>query len=200
VTRLVAVECGCFRDYYSGKRPEKCECGNRLRSPAELAPPKERAPLRRVSLKRQDEEASGERRSNRTGSTLKPGRGFAAAPAQQWVKDLACIVCGRDRHEIAIDAAHVTPRRLAPHCDCARGVVPLCRDCHERYDDLNRPFDLLPYLMAHGLLEEAVHGFLEHGVALRELMDVITGDRFIPLRELELAQARIIELEGGVRA
>jgi hypothetical protein len=114
-------------------------------------------------------------------SKPKKSNGFKTSPVQQRAtKGRACIVCGKDEAEATIDPAHVTPRRMAPHCTCEKGTVPLCRGCHERYDDLNDPFDLLPYLMAHGLYEETVHGFLEHGVSLRELMDTITGVKWAP--------------------
>lgn len=119
---------------------------------------------------------------------LKRGRGFSASPEQQRAtKGRACIVCGKDEAEANVDPAHVTPRRMAPHCECEKGTVPLCRSCHKRYDDLNDPFDLLPYLMAHDLREETVHGFLEHGVSLREVMDVVTGQKWVPRAELENA-------------
>jgi hypothetical protein len=199
MTRYLTRDCDCpvVTTGTGGKHPIECSHGNRYLTEAQLRP-SERKPLRRVSEKRQEEFDSGERRN--TGSTLKPGRGFAVAPAQQQVKQLACIVCGRDGPETTIDAAHVTPRRLAPHCNCLRGVVPLCRDCHERYDDLNDPFDLLPHLMDRGLLEETVHGFLEHGVSLRELLDVVTGERWVPESKFRELKARVIELEAGIAA
>lgn len=117
-------------------------------------------------------------------------QGFSASKEQQKTKSgRACIVCGRDAAETTIDAAHVTPRRLAPHCDCPKGVVPLCRTCHKSYDQLGGGFDLLPHLMNHGLLEETVHGFLQHGVSLREVMDTVTGLKWIPAEQERSAAA-----------
>lgn len=159
-----------------GKRPDRCGCGNRFQTEAELRSPAPAFPS----------VVGASTPKPRRRSTLKPGKGLSASPQQKKAtKGRACIVCGKDEAEATIDPAHVTPRRMAPHCTCEKGTVPLCREHHDAYDQLGGGFDLLPYLMAHGLYEETVHGFLEHGVALREVMDVVTGEKWIPKSSLE---------------
>jgi hypothetical protein len=207
MTRLVAQPCGCFRDYYSGKRPEKCGCGNRLRTEAELEPP-ERKPLRRVSLKRQAEYDSGERRV--TGSTLKPGRGFSIAPAQRAkVKLLVCLGCGREVDpdsdgEWTIDPAHLVPRS-GGGCDDVLCVIPLCRHrhivgegCHPAFD--RGDLDLHARIARGGYEKELAHAIGEHGWTPLELQQRLTGEVWVPMRELEVAKARIVELEAGIHA
>lgn len=176
MTKLIAPQCNCrYSTSLGEKKPETCkEHGNlyvnantyqRERSPAPAFPTNigpSSTPRRRSKPKR---------KSN----------GFKTSPVQQRAtKGRACIVCGKDDAEATIDPAHVTPRRMAPHCTCEKGTVPLCREHHEAYDQLGGGFDLLPYLMALGLYEETVHGFLEHGVALREVMDTVTGVKWAP--------------------
>lgn len=176
-----------------GRRPEKCEeHGNRYLSATELqklhpaSGGEGRSTTRRSAVSVADPEGWVQSVRDTPPSKLrrrpmKRSNGFKTSPVQQRAtKGRACIVCGKDEAEAIIDPAHVTPRRLAPHCTCEKGTVPLCRGCHNRYDDLNDPFDLLPYLMTHKLYEETVHGFLEHGVSLRELMDTITGVKWAP--------------------
>lgn len=117
------------------------------------------------------------------GSTLKQGRGFAASKAQQHkVKGLPCILCGRDGYEATMDPAHVYPRRLTP-CECADGVVPLCRACHKLYDDQNEHVDLLPALVNRGYRVEMVHAVVAHEIPLRDLMEQITGVKWAPVEE-----------------
>ncbi len=76
---------------------------------------------------------------------LKPTRSLAVArskptpisPASRQqrlnIRGLVCVVCGRDRHEVQIDPAHVVSRALGG-CDSADCVVPLCREHHSAYD------------------------------------------------------------------
>ena len=49
------------------------------------------------------------------------------------IRGLVCVVCGRDRHEVLIDPAHLVSRALGG-CDSAKCVVPLCREHHSEYD------------------------------------------------------------------
>jgi hypothetical protein len=208
MTRLVAQPCGCFVDYFSGKRPERCECENRYQTPAELAPPKERTPMRRVSLKRQQEIDAGER--PRQSSTLKPGRGFSVAPAQRAkVKLLVCLGCGREVDpdtvgEWIIDPAHLVPRGKGG-CDDELCVIPLCRHryivgegCHPAYD--RNELDLHPRLAMGGYEKEIAHAIEVHGFTLLELVRQVTGEPYVPQRELEVATARIVELERLIPA
>jgi len=106
---------------------------------------------------------------------------LAASPAQRAkVKDQHCLVCGMDRHETKIDPAHVYPRRFA-HCECADGVVALCRAHHRLYDERlgNERLDLLPRLM-EGFTVELVHAILEHGASPQHLLEVVTGVKWEP--------------------
>jgi hypothetical protein len=61
------------------------------------------------------------------------------------VAERVCICCGK--HFDECDPAHVIPRahpKLSKAAaDDVRAVVPLCRQCHEDFDD---GMDLLPYL------------------------------------------------------
>jgi len=131
-------------------------------------------PLRRVSEKKAPE-------TRRRGSTLKPGRGFAASPEQQTkVKNLPCVNCGVDRfEEVGIDPAHLWSRARGG-CSSADCVIPLCRRCHDLYDDPEQPIDLLPKLITRGYRAEIVHPFLEHGIPLREVMERVTGAEWVP--------------------
>lgn len=207
MTKVITRDCDCSVIYYGGqKRPDRCEHGNHFLTEAQqVASQKPRGSLRPISEKRAAEETAGTRpRSN--GSTLaQTNTGFTASPAQRKkVRNLACLVCGRDRHEAEIEAAHVCARRLAPHCDCPDGVVPLCHECHQRYDDLGAHFDLLPALITHGYRAEVVHAFLEHGVGLVDLLSHISGERYLPASayqdQINQQLARIVELESRVAA
>lgn len=77
---------------------------------------------------------------------LKRSRGISpATPAQRAaVEGRACIVCASH----PCDPAHVIDRSMAPSAgDDPRATVPLCRRCHELYDDGS--LDLSPYLEPH---------------------------------------------------
>jgi hypothetical protein len=132
-----------------------------------------RRSLRSVSEKNQE-------KVRQQRSTLKEGRGFAVAPVQRAkVRDLPCVLCGLDRHEAQIDPAHLYPRSRAA-CEHPEGVIPLCREHHDAYDDPNRSLDLLPALLAHGYRVELAHAFLEHGAGWIELLDLVTGESYEP--------------------
>lgn len=67
--------------------------------------------------------------------------GFSASPAQRLkCRDAACIVCDAPPPS---DPAHVIPRSLGGK-DHQHDVVPLCRRCHNLYDQ--HALDLLPFL------------------------------------------------------
>lgn len=203
-------DCDCTAPRGDGyARPVRCEKhGDRFQTAAELAPPKERTPMRRVSEKRQAEIDAGER--PRQTSTLKPGRGFSVAPVQRAkVKLLTCLGCGREVDpdtvgEWTIDPAHLVPRS-AGGCDDERCVIPLCRHlyipgegCHPAYD--RNELDLHPRLAMGGYEKEIAHAIEVHGFTLLELVRQVTGEVYIPRRELEVATARIVELESAIHA
>lgn len=158
-TIRIAQPCGCRQETFMGQKRElRCEHGGVFEKPQSKA---------------------------RRGSTLKQGRGFGASPAQQAkVRDRACLVCGRVRHEAFIHAAHLYPRSRAG-CKCPDGVVPLCAECHDLYDDPHRTLDLLPALVAHGYQVEMAHAFLEHGASWREMLDLVTGHAWHPIAKAE---------------
>lgn len=203
-------DCDCTAPCGTGyPRPTKCEKHhNRFQTEKELAPPKERKPLRRVSEKRQEEFDSGERRN--TGSTLKAGRGFAVAPAQRSkVKLLVCLGCGREvdpdnAGDWTIDPAHLVPRG-GGGCDDERCVLPLCRHryepatgCHPLFDGGH--LDLHSRLARGGYEKEMAHAIEAHGLTPLELVRRVTGEAYVPVRDLEVAKARIIELESHIHA
>jgi hypothetical protein len=195
-----------------GKRPVECEHGNRFQTEAELRPPL-RAPLARVSEKRQAEIDAGER--PRTGSTLKRGRGFAVAePQRRKIRGRVCVGCGREIEvedpNWTIDPAHLLPRGVGG-CDSELCVVPLCRHrfdpdagCHCAYDE--GKLDILPALLERGYHEEIAHMIAPpHKLSPLTVVVRLTGEEYAPavplIRENELLQARINELEAaGVRA
>jgi hypothetical protein len=153
------------------KRATHCECGNVFVKPDSVKP---RKPLPR-----------------KRGSTLKRGRGFAASPEQETkVSNLPCVNCGVDRHEgVEIDPAHLWSRARGG-CSAALCVIPLCRRCHDAYDDVGQHLDLLPALVTRGYQAEIVHPFLEHGVPLRELLERLTGVEWAPVQAREAVGVR----------
>jgi HNH endonuclease len=161
-----AQPCGCTSTPVMGvKRPRFCEHGHLFvseRASATSPVAEESKPrLRRFPLKR--------------------GRGFAASSAQQAkVKDAPCVVCGLDRHEAQIHAAHVYPRRFQS-CDCPEGVVPLCSEHHRLYDDPYQHLDLMPALVEREYQAELVHAVAVHHVPLGHLIEVVTGVEWKPV-------------------
>lgn len=98
-----------------------------------------------------------------------------ASPAQRDKADAASIISG----EYGCDPAHIWPRGLGG-CDSPLCVVPLTRAEHRAYDDGR--LDLLPHLIAHGLVAELAHA-LEHARGdLIGLLNQITGERWAPER------------------
>lgn len=194
------------------KRPGECEKhGSTFLTEAAVASMKKpRKPIPRVSEKRQAEIDAGER--PRSGSTLKPGRGFAVAPAQRAkVKLLACLGCGRDVYDDpnwTIDPAHLV-HRSDGGCDSKLCVLPLCRHlwipregCHPSFD--RGELDLHPRLAGGGYEKELAHAIEIHGLTPLELVRRVTGEEYAPaapfIREVEELTARVAELEAAVTA
>jgi len=215
VTRYATRDCGCppITTGTGGKRPEPCEeHGQRYQTPAELAPPKERAPMRRVSLKRQEEIDRGEAPPVRR-STLKPGRGFSVAPAQRAkVKLLVCLGCGLEvdmddpGRLWTIDPAHLVPRGQGG-CDHEDCVLPLCRNlrnplegCHSIFDGkvAGKSIDLHSRLAQGGYEKELAHAFEAHGWTPLELVRRVCGEEYVPKSEADRWKARAVELEAHV--
>lgn len=137
--------------------------------PSEL---KERKPLKRSAPKRR-----------------RGGISEASKAQRAKVRDLACLMCGRDRHEgVKIDPAHVWARGKGgcDHPDC---VVPLCREHHREYDE-NR-LDLLVVLISAGYWTELAHPTACHEVSPTRIVEELTGQHFVPadLNQLEAAEA-----------
>lgn len=162
----------CEKDIGSSKAhiPQTCKHNELLVYVHQL---KRSAPIARTSEKKAP---TGRKRA------LKRGKGFAASPEQRKaVRGKPCVVCGQDGYEAQVDPAHVYPRRLAA-CECAEGVVPMCRACHSRYDDPTQVFDLLPHLVAGRYHPELVHAVAVHEVPLSELLERVTGQNWRPLQ------------------
>lgn len=103
---------------------------------------------------------------------LKPGRGFAASPAQrEKVRGLPCRVCDNPSAD-RVDPAHVIPRGIGGR-GTPEEVVPLCRPHHDAYDK-ERTLDLLPHL-THEEQAKAVET-----VGLITALQRITNRRWAP--------------------
>lgn len=76
-----------------------------------------------------------------------------------------------------VDPAHVWPRSLGG-CADPLCVVPLTRMEHTAYDEGR--LDLLPYLLAHGLVAELCHALGHANGDLLGLLNLVTGERFVP--------------------
>lgn len=177
MTTLICRSCGGVHKapFRPGREDYECGCGGSRALPSELRP---RQPMHRVSEKHQ----GGVRRR---GSTLKRGKGFAASKAQQdKIRGLPCAVCGQDGYEAQIDAAHVYPRRFAS-CECAEGVIGLCRTCHRLYDE--GKLDLLPALISRGYRAELVHAVVAHEAPLVHLLEQVTSCGWKPSPKREEA-------------
>jgi hypothetical protein len=99
------------------------------------------------------------------------------------------------------DPAHLWDRRLGG-CDDPLCVGPLTRFEHRDFEE--KRLDILPALIAGGYFAEMAHVVEAHQVSPKRLLERLTGEEYLPAadfaRELELAKARIVELEAGVRA
>lgn len=111
-------------------------------------------------------------------TALKPGRGFAASPAQrEKVRSEPCIVTGFTVEDGAIiDPAHLCARAQGG-CDDPLCIVPLVRHIHRPFDD--GEFDLLPYLVKHRV-PELQHALGHYEGNILGLLQRLTGERFVP--------------------
>lgn len=125
----------------------------------------------------------GTGQSGSNGGAPRPGknrrRGISpASPAQRLkVRELACIVCGKDRYEATVDPAHLVPRSLLTEGqDDPLAIVPLCRLHHDEFDRAS--LDLLPYLWPAYAAElgEAVRHF-----GILPTLRQVTGQRWVPV-------------------
>lgn len=93
------------------------------------------------------------------------------------VQGRACIVCRQ--HDDACDPAHLIDRSLLTEGqDDPRAVVPLCRSCHDGYDE--RGGDLLPYLEPHYRAELA---YAVERYGLLRTLQRVTGQHWAPVVE-----------------
>lgn len=139
----------------------------------------ERKPLKRTS---ELQSSSGDRRRN---STLKPGKGFQASPAQRAkvaVQVCSVIECGVEY----CDPAHLAPRALGRGCDDAACVIALCRRHHEMYD--HHEIDLLRHLAGRGFEVELAHMQLHYSDPLSVVIR-LSGHRWIPEPRIEGGRA-----------
>jgi hypothetical protein len=89
----------------------------------------------------------------------------------------ACLVTGMDRYETTIDPAHLASRAHGG-CDDPLCVVPLSRGVHMAFD--RGEFDLLPYLIAHGCVDELAHALGHYRGDLLGLAARLTGVSWVP--------------------
>jgi hypothetical protein len=110
-------------------------------------------------------------------------RGISEASPPQRAKATVCIVTGARRDEgWTVDPAHLASRAHGG-CDDPLCVVGLRRDLHEAFD--RGEFDLQPYLLAHGLVEEIAHALVHYRGDLLGLAARLCGERaFVPERSV----------------
>jgi hypothetical protein len=102
--------------------------------------------------------------------------------------------------------AHLTSRGMGG-CADPRCVIPLCREgggqgCHRLFDE--GKLDILSLLVERGYFAELAHATEAHQLSPLTVVKNTTGLEYGPVaplqRELEVAHARIGELEAGVAA
>lgn len=85
----------------------------------------------------------------------------------------ACIVTGRRKGDgFTVDPAHLCPRGRGG-CDDPLCIVPLWRPVHRAFDDGR--FDLLPYLVGHGLTDHVAHALGHYRGDLVALIERLTS-------------------------
>jgi hypothetical protein len=104
-----------------------------------------------------------------------------ASPAQRAKKAAgASIVSGA---VTGLDPAHICPRDLGG-CDEHLCVVPLTREEHEAFDNADprtgKRLDILPYLIAHGCVDELAHALEHYRGDLIALLERVTGEKWEP--------------------
>jgi DNA modification methylase len=92
--------------------------------------------------------------------------------------------------EHGCEPAHVFPRGLGG-CDDPLCVVPLTRGEHREYD--LGELDLLPFLIAHGMVDELAHALGHARGDLLGLASILTGVRWVP------EEAALVEVFREVR-
>lgn len=101
-----------------------------------------------------------------------------ASPAQRAkVRDLPCLVCGRDRYEAAIHPAHLASRPQGGGDD-PLDVVPLCAEHHRLFDDGR--LSILEHLEPR--YRDEVAQAVRH-MGLIGALHRLTGDRYVPVKE-----------------
>jgi hypothetical protein len=114
-------------------------------------------------------------------STLKRRPVSPASSGQRAkIRGAVSIVSG----EHGTEPAHVFPRGLGG-CDDPLCVVPLTRGEHREYD--LGELDLLPFLIAHGLVDELAHALGHARGDLLGLASILTGVRWVPEGERDAA-------------
>jgi len=95
------------------------------------------------------------------------------------IRGLVCVVCGRDRHEVQIDPAHLVSRALGG-CDAAACVIPLCREHHSAYDA--GTLDLSLHLTGTHVAE-LTHALEHMDGSLTRLLRHLSGKVWQPVEE-----------------
>lgn len=100
-----------------------------------------------------------------------------------------CCYCPDCVAEIWPDPSRLWPRGMGG-CDDPLRIIPLCRSCHRRFDDPSDPFDLLPRLVEFGsYYREIAHVIEAHEVPLVQLVERLTGQRWVPVDHREEVEA-----------
>jgi len=147
VNRYATRDCDCPDVVIGtgGKRPEKCECGNRYQSEAEL-----RTVWNRIGGNGTGKDESTPRRRSKPKRRSEPRRDWTLANAKREEEGDLCRVTG----EVGTELAHILGRKydepISPGSKTLLvlpdRVVPLVPRIHTAYD--LKEFDLLPYLTA----------------------------------------------------
>lgn len=145
-------------------------------------------------------ETGMQQRAKKNGGSLSGGGGGispASDPQREKVRGALSIISGKG----PCDPAHIWDRRLGG-CDDPLCVVPLTRFEHREYEE-NR-LDILPALIAGNYWAELGHVVEVHEVSPKRLLERTTGQTYITAvaadEVMEQLQARVVELEAGVRA
>lgn len=136
-------------------------------------------------------QARAKRKARRQGGSISP----ASEAQREKVRGALSIISA----EGPCQPTHIWDRRLGG-CDDELCVIPLTAREHRDYEE--KRLDILGALVAGGYHAELAHVIEAHRVSPTVLVERLTGEPYGPtaglVRELELAHARIVELEASI--